>query len=172
MVVRKKADAQNYSLSVIEHLFKANEQFFGGEKAEEQFAVRLSLQQEAMTELRLAYMRMIAREAQCILPKPQSHISMKIVETQRLLYAWMKSGEIKSIWSGIPIRSGDTGSSGSLIRKKGKYRRCRTATASCSTVSAITYSCRIWSAISFMTIVRAGKERILPLTDLFFEEIL
>lgn len=85
---------QNYSLSVIEHLFKANEQFVGGEKAEEQFAVRLSLQQEAMTELRLlAYMSMIAREAQCILPKQQSHISMKIVETQRLLYAWMKSDE-------------------------------------------------------------------------------
>ncbi len=81
---------QNYSLSVIEHLFKANQLFAAGDTVHQ----RLSFQQEAMTELRLlAYMSMIAREAQCILPKQQSHISMKIVETQRLLYAWMKSDE-------------------------------------------------------------------------------
>lgn len=85
---------QNYSLSVIEHLFKANQQFAGEGKTDEQYEKRLSLQQEAMTELRLlAYISMIARESQCILPKQQSHISMKIVETQRLLYAWMKSDE-------------------------------------------------------------------------------
>lgn len=85
---------QNYSLSVIEHLFKANQQFAGEGKTDEQCEKRLSLQQEAMIELRLlAYISMIARESQCILPKQQSHISMKIVETQRLLYAWMKSDE-------------------------------------------------------------------------------
>lgn len=85
---------QNYSLSVIEHLFRANQQFAGEGRAGDQSVKRLSFQQEAMTELRLlAYISMIAREAQCILPKQQSHISMKIVETQRLLYAWMKSDE-------------------------------------------------------------------------------
>lgn len=85
---------QNYSLSVIEHLFKANQQFVDGETGDESYGKRRSHQQDAMTELRLlAYISMIAREAQCILPKQQSHISMKIVETQRLLYAWMKSDE-------------------------------------------------------------------------------
>lgn len=85
---------QNYSLSIIEHLYKANHIFIGGAEAEEPYAKRLALQYEAMTELRLlAYISMIAREAQCILPKQQSQISMKIVETQRLLYAWIKSDE-------------------------------------------------------------------------------
>ncbi len=40
---------QNYSLSVIEHLYKANHIFVGGNERNEFYAKRLFLQQEAMT---------------------------------------------------------------------------------------------------------------------------
>lgn len=85
---------QNYSLSVIEHLYRANNVFVANSDEPERCEKWLELQHEAMTELRLlAYLSMIAREAQCILPKQQSQISMKIIETQKLLYAWIKSDE-------------------------------------------------------------------------------
>lgn len=85
---------QNYSLSVIEHLYKANHVFITLQEETVKVEKRLELQYEAMTELRLlAYLSMIAREAQCILPKQQSQISMKVMETQKLLYAWIKSDE-------------------------------------------------------------------------------
>lgn len=83
---------QNYSLSVIEHLYKANNVFVANSDEAERREKRLELQHEAMTELRLlAYLSMIARESQCILPRQQSQISSRIIETQKLLYAWIKS---------------------------------------------------------------------------------
>lgn len=83
---------QNYSLSVIEHLYKANNVFVTNSDEAERCEKRLELQHEAMTELRLlAYLSMIARESQCILPRQQSQISSRIIETQKLLYAWIKS---------------------------------------------------------------------------------
>lgn len=83
---------QNYSLSVIEHLYRANNVFVANSDKPERYEKRLEFQHEAMTELRLlAYLSMIARESQCILPKQQSQISSKIIETQKLLYAWIKS---------------------------------------------------------------------------------
>ncbi|MCM1244857.1 MAG: four helix bundle protein [Roseburia sp.] len=83
---------QNYSLSVIEHLYRANNVFVANSDKLERYEKRLEFQHEAMTELRLlAYLSMIARESQCILPKQQSQISSKIIETQKLLYAWIKS---------------------------------------------------------------------------------
>lgn len=83
---------QNYSLSVIEHLYRANNVFATNSDKPERCEKRLELQHEAMTELRLlAYLSMIARESQCILPRQQSQISSKIIETQKLLYAWIKS---------------------------------------------------------------------------------
>lgn len=83
---------QNYSLSVIEHLYRANNVFVTNSDEPERCEKRLELQHEAMTELRLlAYLSMIARESQCILPRQQSQISSKIIETQKLLYAWIKS---------------------------------------------------------------------------------
>ncbi len=83
---------QNYSLSIIEELYRANDVYIGKEKNAEQIKKRLAFQKEAMTTLRLlGYMASIAREAQCVLPKQQAQISDKIVETQCLLYAWMKS---------------------------------------------------------------------------------
>lgn len=87
---------QNYSLSVIESLYKANNVFFGGVKKEWQYEKRLTLQHEVMTDLRiLAYLAMVARECQCILPRQQAQISSKIIETQKLLYAWIKSDEAR-----------------------------------------------------------------------------
>lgn len=87
---------QNYSLSVIEHLYKANNVFVGSSDGKESYEKRLVLQHEAMTELRLlAYLSMIARESQCILPRQQSQISTKIIETQKLLYAWINSDEMR-----------------------------------------------------------------------------
>lgn len=70
---------QNYSLSVIEHLYRANNVFVANSDEPERCEKRLELQYEAMTEFRLlAYLSMVAREAQCILPKQQSQISMKM----------------------------------------------------------------------------------------------
>lgn len=87
---------QNYSLTVIEQLYKANHVFLGSSDRERQFEKGLALQHEAMTQLRLlAYLSMVARECQCILPKQQAQISSKIMDTQRLLYAWIKSDEAR-----------------------------------------------------------------------------
>jgi hypothetical protein len=88
---------QNYSLSVIESLYKANHVFLGSSSQRDlQFEKRLALQHEAMTQLRLlSYLSMVARECQCILPRQQAQISSKVMETQRLLYAWMKSDETR-----------------------------------------------------------------------------
>lgn len=89
---------QNYSLSVIECLYRANHVFIGASPQRElRFEKRRELQHEAMTQLRLlSYLSMVARECQCILPKQQAQISSRVMETQRLLYAWMKSDESRT----------------------------------------------------------------------------
>ncbi len=87
---------QNYSLSVIEHLYRANNVFVANRDQMGRCEKRLELQYEAMTELRLlSYLSMIARESQCILPRQQSQISSRIIETQKLLYAWIKSDGVR-----------------------------------------------------------------------------
>lgn len=84
---------QNYSLSVIENLYRANDIYFG-ECNNQNDQKRLMFQKEAMLALRMiGYFAVIAREQQCILPRQQSQIAKLLVETQRILYAWMKSDE-------------------------------------------------------------------------------
>ncbi len=96
-MVSRTSRLQNYSLSVIESLYKANHVFLGSSSQRDlQFEKRLTLQHEAMTQLRLlSYLSMVARECQCILPRQQAQISSKVMETQRLLFAWMKSDEAR-----------------------------------------------------------------------------
>lgn len=96
-MVSRTSRLQNYSLSVIESLYKANHVFLGSSSQRDlQFEKRLTLQHEAMTQLRLlSYLSMVARECQCILSRQQAQISSKVMETQRLLYAWMKSDETR-----------------------------------------------------------------------------
>lgn len=84
---------QNYSLSVIENLYRANDIYFV-ECNNQNDQKRLMFQKEAMLALRMiGYFAVIAREQQCILPRQQSQIAKLLVETQRILYAWMKSDE-------------------------------------------------------------------------------
>lgn len=84
---------QNYTLEILENLFLANEIPVGGKSAGDSER-RRKYQRDAMAELRLlGYLAMIARESMCILPKQYVVIERKIVETQRLLYAWVKSDE-------------------------------------------------------------------------------
>lgn len=82
---------QNYALEILEDLFLANEIPLDGKRAGDTER-RRGYQREAMAELRLlGYIAMIARESICILPKQYVVIEQKIVETQRLLYAWVRS---------------------------------------------------------------------------------
>lgn len=84
---------QNYALEILEDLFLANEIPLDGKRAGDTER-RREYQREAMAELRLlGYIAMIARESICILTKQYIVIEQKIVETQRLLYAWVKSDD-------------------------------------------------------------------------------
>lgn len=84
---------QDYGLEILEKLFLANEIPLDRKKTGDTER-RRKYQREAMTELRLlGYIAMIARESLCILPKQYVVIEQKIVETQRLLYAWVKSDD-------------------------------------------------------------------------------
>ena len=86
---------QNYVLSIIEGLIKANEIYvYSADKSIDMnaVAVRTSLQRDALTELKLlSYMAQVAMEQQCILPKQYEQITRKIYDCQNLLGAWMKS---------------------------------------------------------------------------------
>ena len=86
---------QNYVLSIIEALIKANEIYvYSADKSIDMnaVAVRTSLQRDALTELKLlSYMAQVAMEQQCILPKQYEQITRKIYDCQNLLGAWMKS---------------------------------------------------------------------------------
>jgi GDP-D-mannose dehydratase len=82
---------QNYAISVIENLFRANEVFVKqGDiaKAEQ----RLEYQRQAMTELKLlSYISQLAMQQQCILQKQYEQITKQISDCQNLLGAWMNS---------------------------------------------------------------------------------
>lgn len=86
---------QNYVLSIIEALIKANEIYvYGADKTINMnaVAIRTGLQRDALTELKLlSYMAQVAMEQQCILPKQYEQITRKIYYCQNLLGAWMKS---------------------------------------------------------------------------------
>lgn len=85
---------QNYSLDVIENLYMANTHAIAGENAIRNSERRRIYQERAMAKLRLlSYMSMVARESTCILPKQYSQIVERVFETQKLLYAWVKSDE-------------------------------------------------------------------------------
>lgn len=85
---------QNYSLSVIENLYRANDIYLVEGNDDPNRPRRIMFQREAMIALRMiGYFAVIAREQQCILPRQQSQIAKLLVETQRILYAWVKSDE-------------------------------------------------------------------------------
>lgn len=82
---------QNLSLDIIEKLFRANDVYFTKEDTEAQ-KLRLELQREAMTELRLlGYIGYLAMQQQCILAKQYEEMSSQIMDCQNLLGAWMNS---------------------------------------------------------------------------------
>ena len=80
---------QNHALDIIELLYMANYIPLNRDTKESEQKEREDYQRKAMARCRiLAYLSMIARESQCITVKQHQVISDKIVETQRLLYAW------------------------------------------------------------------------------------
>ena len=82
---------QNYSLDIIEELYRANDIFL--KQVEHASAERrIEHQRQAMTDCRLlAYVAQLAMEQQCILPKQYEQITKKIYDVQNMLGAWMKS---------------------------------------------------------------------------------
>lgn len=86
---------QNYALSIIEQLIKANEIYVyaQGRMVDSRLAQeRVHLQRDAMTNLKLlAYMAQVAMEQQCILLKQYEQITKQIHDCQNLLGAWMSS---------------------------------------------------------------------------------
>jgi len=87
------ARLQNYSLDIIEHLYKANDTFVRPgdiRKAE----IRRDNQGEAMTYLRLlTHVTQLSMDQGAILPKQYEQITEKIYEVMNLLGAWIKSDE-------------------------------------------------------------------------------
>ncbi len=87
------ARLQNYSLDIIEHLYKANDTFVRPgdvRKAE----IRRDNQGEAMTYCRLlTHVTQLSMDQGAILPKQYEQITEKIYEVMNLLGAWIKSDE-------------------------------------------------------------------------------
>ena len=85
------AKLQNYSLNIIENLYRANDVFVkAGDK--EKAAQRVDFQHQALTELKLlGYMAQLAMEQGCILPKQYEQITKKIHDCQNMLGAWLNS---------------------------------------------------------------------------------
>ena len=82
---------QNYSLDIIESLYRANEVFVKKGDAEKS-AQRLDYQHQALTNIKLlSYMAQLAMEQGCILPKQYEQITKKASDCQNLLGAWMNS---------------------------------------------------------------------------------
>ena len=85
---------QNYALDIIENLYLANSILLKSGTSEGKVRQRQEYQGSAMVTLRLlAYIAMVGRESQCITGKQHSVMADKIMETQRLLYAWAKSDQ-------------------------------------------------------------------------------
>ena len=81
---------QNFSLNIIEKLYRANEVFI---KINPSVALqaRLNFQHTALTDIKLlSYMAFLAKEQGCILPKQYEHIAKLSFDCQNLLGAWIK----------------------------------------------------------------------------------
>lgn len=84
---------QNYSLSLIELVYKANEVKVVDN---ETYQKRWNYQSEALTTLKLlAYLALFAKEQQCILPKHYANISKYTYDCLNLIVGWMRSDEAK-----------------------------------------------------------------------------
>jgi hypothetical protein len=84
---------QNYSLDIIESLYKANDTFVkpGDIKL---LQIRRDHQEDAMARCRLlTYMTQLSMEQGAILPKQYEQITQKVYEVMNLLGAWIKSDE-------------------------------------------------------------------------------
>lgn len=82
---------QNYALTLIELVYKANEVKVVDENTHKK---RWSYQSEAMSTVKLlAYLALFAKEQQCILPKHYANISKQTYECLNLLVGWMRSDE-------------------------------------------------------------------------------
>lgn len=89
---------QDGSLSIIEHLIRANEIYIKDPSQTESYRKRLNYQREAMIDMKvLGYMAMIAREQECILPRQQEQIAQQLSECRKMLWAWMLSDK-KRLW--------------------------------------------------------------------------
>ncbi|MBQ7588891.1 MAG: four helix bundle protein [Lachnospiraceae bacterium] len=87
------ARLQNYTLDIIEYLYKANDIFVrpGDARSAEK---RRNLQGNAMTQCRLlTYMAQLSMDQGAILPKQYEQITQKVYEVMNLLGAWIKSDE-------------------------------------------------------------------------------
>jgi hypothetical protein len=84
---------QNYSLTLIELVYKANEVKIIDK---ETYRRRWNYQSEALTTLKLlAYLALFAKEQQCILPKHYANISKYTYDCLNLIVGWMRSDEAK-----------------------------------------------------------------------------
>lgn len=83
------AKLHNYSLSILENLFRANDTHLNSEA---NWKVRKQYQQNALTDIRLlGYMAGLAKSHNCILVKQYNHICELLYECRNLLSAWVKS---------------------------------------------------------------------------------
>lgn len=81
---------QNFSLNIIEKLYRANEVFVKN-KAPDTIQKRLNFQYSALTDIKLlSYMAFLAKEQGCILPKQFEQVSKLTFDCQNLLGAWIK----------------------------------------------------------------------------------
>lgn len=83
------AKLHNYSLSILENLFRANDIHLS---SEENWKTRKQYQQNALTDIRLlGYMAGLAKNHNCILIKQYNHICGLLYEARNMLSAWVKS---------------------------------------------------------------------------------
>ncbi|MBR3385740.1 MAG: four helix bundle protein, partial [Atopobiaceae bacterium] len=82
----------NYSLDVVEGLYRANLVYVRGSDDVGRMEERRELQRKAYVDLKtLAYLALLAKEQGCILGKQYEQISMQVADVLRLLVAWAKS---------------------------------------------------------------------------------
>jgi hypothetical protein len=83
---------QNLALDIIEKLYRANEVYIGDGSNETSHKERLSLQHDALTDIKiLAYVAQLSMEQGCILPKHYEQIAEKTTDCRYLLAAWIAS---------------------------------------------------------------------------------
>lgn len=83
---------QGYSIDIVEYLYMVNYINVSKGVNPDGIRERLDYQRRAMARCRLlAYMSVIAGESICITPKQQRIISEKLIEVEKMLYAWQQS---------------------------------------------------------------------------------